>query len=319
MKKLINLSVNPWYYCNFKCDFCYLSPEQLKDKQLLPLEVLEARVDEILECYDIGHVDLYGGEILLLPPDYLFAIRDIFHARGADDIVLVTNGSVLNEITDCEDFDLTVSYDLSAREKSDQVLSNLFMLPRPFTVLTLASRRFLDTVSVDQYVQELNLLNRMKCAEIKPYSSNQANRHSVSYKEFEEFVWGVITHPDRQFYFENRTLVMEAVSGQRNAFSDDHLYITPQGQFAVLEFDAQDNEYFLPMASIHQYRNWCQVERFRVEGNLFCGACPYKGSCLSEHLRDVRSLDNSCNGFRGLLDRWVEHASTTPSAPGDHT
>lgn len=319
MKPPINLSLNLTYYCNFKCEFCYLTPEQLKDRTRLPLDILEQKLDEVMEQYDIGHVDIYGGEVMLLSKDYLFQLRDLLHARGLDDLVLITNGSVTNEVTSCQDFELSISYDLFARERSDWVMGNLFMLDRPFTIVTLASRKFLDTVSVDDYVNELNMLNRMKCAEIKPYSTNQANQQIVSYKEYEEFVWAVITHPNRQFYFENRTQVKEAVEGKRNAYSDDHLYITPEGHFAVLEFDHNDHEFFLRMDSLHDYRNWCQVERFRVEGNLFCGACPYKGNCLSEHLRDVKSLDNSCNGFRGLLDRWVEHASTTPTAPGDHT
>ena len=25
------ISINPWYYCNFKCDFCYLTKEQLAE------------------------------------------------------------------------------------------------------------------------------------------------------------------------------------------------------------------------------------------------------------------------------------------------
>lgn len=316
-KPAINLSVNPWYYCNFKCTFCYLTPEQLKDRECLELETLEQRLIEVLEHYDVHHVDIYGGELLLLPKEYLLAMRDLFHQYGIDDLVLVTNLSLYNEISHCEDFDLSVSYDLWAREKHEQVFSNLLMLPRPFTILTLASREFLDNVSVDEYVDELNILNQMKCAEIKPYSTNQANQKNVSYKEYEDFVWAVINHPKRKFYFENRTQVKEAVEGQRNAYSDDHLYITPQGRFAVLDFDENDHEFFKEMDSLQDYRNWCQVEKGRVEGNLFCGACPYKGKCLSEHLRDVKSLDNSCNGFRGLLDRWAEHETNnpTPSTP----
>ena len=315
MKPPINLSVNPTYFCNLKCNFCYLTPQQLKDPERLCLEALEQRLIEVTEQYDVHHVDLYGGELLLLPKEYLFALRDLLHQYGIDDIVLVSNLTVVNDVARCEDFDLTVSYDLWAREKSEQVFSNLLMLPRPYTLLTLLSRDFLDKVSVDDYVNELNILNQMKCAEIKPYSTNQANQQTVSYKEYEDFVWAVINHPKRKFYFENRTQVKEAVEGLKNAYSDDHLYITPQGRFAVLDFDENDLEFFKEVDGIHGYRNWCQIERFRVEGNLFCGACPYKGKCLSEHLRDVKSLDNSCNGFRGLLDRWAEHGSDSRTPP----
>ena len=57
------ISINPWYYCNFKCDFCYLTKEQLDDKTLLDLRVLEKKLDEILLVEEIHGIDLYGGEI----------------------------------------------------------------------------------------------------------------------------------------------------------------------------------------------------------------------------------------------------------------
>lgn len=313
MKPPINLSINLWYYCNFSCEFCYLTPTQLKDRTLLSLESLEERLIEVTSTYQVEHVDLYGGEILLLPTEYLFAVRDLLHCYGITDLVLVTNGSVVNEVSACEDFDLTISYDLSAREMNELVFSNLLIQPRKYTLLTLASRKFLDNVSVDEYVQELNLLNQMKCAEIKPYSTNQANQQDVSWVEYEEFVWAVIQHPNRKFYFENRSQVRDAVEGNRNAYSDDHLYITPNGEFAVLDFDVRDHEYFRVVETLDDYKDWCEAERLRVTGNLFCGSCPYEGKCLSEHLRDVKSLDHGCNGFRGLLDRWTEHVSNNPT------
>ena len=53
----MNLSINPTYYCNFRCDFCYLTPEQLGDRQQITLSVLDQRLSEVPE---INHIDLYG-------------------------------------------------------------------------------------------------------------------------------------------------------------------------------------------------------------------------------------------------------------------
>lgn len=303
----INLSVNPTYYCNLRCSFCYLTPEQLGDRTRLDLSVLETRLLEVMEHYDISHVDLYGGEVLLLPAEYLQALKTLLHTYGIDDIVLVTNLTLLNEVAEDPDFQVSVSYDFEAREMHDRVLNNLFMLPNPYTVLTLASRDFLDKVTPDQYVETMNLLGNLEGCEIKPYSSNQANQQPVKYSEFEAFVWAVINHPERQFQFENEHQVKNALAGSRNAFSDDHLYITPTGDFAVLEFDAHDHEFFLPVEGVAGYRAWCETERTRVNQNPICAGCPYNGSCLSEHLREVTTLDDSCNGFRGLLDKVALH------------
>lgn len=303
-KPKINVSLNPTYYCNFKCDFCYLTKEQLKDRTLVPLDIIEKRIDELLSQYVIGHVDIYGGEVLLLPEDYLYGIVDLFHSRGIDDLIVQTNLSYLPDMVHESALEFSVSYDFGAREKHENVFQNMLLMTQPFNVLSLAGRRFLDEVTPDLYVETMNMLGKLKGCEIKPYSSNQANDQPVSYKEFEDFVWAVMNHPNRNFYFENATQVEEAALGIRNAFSDDHVYITPSGKFAVLEFDENDREFFLELDDLTAYQKWCVVEKSRVKENAICSSCPYFGSCLSEHLRDVKSLENSCNGFRGLIDKW---------------
>lgn len=303
-KPVINLSVNPTYYCNFRCSFCYLTEQQLSDRTLLPLETVEKRVDEVLERFDIGHVDVYGGEVLLLPEEYILGLKKIFLDRDIDDIVLVTNLSHVPDIVHDPELKISVSYDFSAREKSEKVFENIFLLSNRFVMLTLASREFLDNVTPDEYVNTLANLPHLWHAEIKPYSSNQANDQPVSFKEFEDFVWKVIKHPNRNFTFENEWQLNYVVNGERNAFSDDHVYITPTGDFAVLEFDDQDREYFKPVDGIDGYLQWCDLERSRVSKNTICNACPYYGKCLSEHLREVVALDESCNGFRNLIERW---------------
>jgi hypothetical protein len=57
---------------------------------------------------------------------------------------------------------------------------------------------------------------------------------------------------------------------------------------------------------IYQYEDWVQREKGRVAANGYCGTCEYFGKCLSEHLREVKDMTNSCNGFKGLLD-WYKN------------
>jgi len=163
------------------------------------------------------------------------------------------------------------------------------------------------------------MLNKLSSCEIKPYSSNQANCHTVSFKEYEDFVWAVIVHPDRNFHFENESNVKASAEKVRNSFSDDHIYITPDGGYAVLEFDSNDNEFFLGLKDLDAYEQWCELEKKRVSENPVCSTCPHYGHCLSEHLREVVSINNSCNGFRGLIDNWIaheksDHCGATPPA-----
>ena len=298
---MLTLSINPWYYCNFKCDFCYLTESQLDDKKLLPLDVLSQRLAEITSIDHVEMVDLYGGEVGLLPKEYWNQLIDLLHVYGVQDINLITNLSMINDITEDERCYVSVSYDFDAREDHERVWRNMALLQRPFSVLMLASPKLIQK-DVGEMVNMLNSLHNLVSVEIKPYSPNQANQLNVDYTEYEEFVKKWVINKDKKFSLTNESLLQSVIEKQRNSFSDDHVYITPSGKYGVLEFDLNDNEFFLEYETLEEYFEWCKKEKNRVSKNKFCSNCDHYGHCLSEHLRDVKSLDNSCNGFKHLID-----------------
>lgn len=304
--KTINLSVNPSYHCNFRCKFCYLTPEQLADRSRFAIEALKGRLDEIkLAGYTLGTVDLYGGEVTLLDKQYLDSIYDLLMEYGARDVEIITNlSSYRPEIIEDPKYGISVSYDFTHREQHEHVWKNMLKLERDFTILTLGIPEIVRTPAID-FINQINLLSNCKNWEIKPYSANQANQLGVSFSEFEEFVKQIIEYPDKKFRFLNELAVSGSIANVNNSFSDDHVYITPSGKFGVLEFDANDNEFFLELDSFDAYLNWTIEEKNRVYLNEFCGTCTYVGRCLSEHLREVKDLSNSCNGFHNLI-QWYE-------------
>ena len=74
----MNISINPTYYCNFRCKFCYLTEKQLGDMTLLNIDRLEEMLIVVSSFKKIQHVDLYGGEIGLLSEDYINSLVDLF-------------------------------------------------------------------------------------------------------------------------------------------------------------------------------------------------------------------------------------------------
>ena len=293
----MNISINPSYFCNFRCDFCYLTPEQLGDQKKISPERLDFLLSEVPK---IDHVDLYGGEIGALKKDYYNEIIEVIRRWYSGPININTNFSMLDERFFDDGITLSVSYDFSAREKSDLVFNNMLMSPKPIAVLILASKKVLE-MDVDEMIQQLNMCNQVKSVEIKPYSINQANADNVTHKDFEEFVIKWITSPvKKNFQFQNIERLIDSYYGQYNAFSDDHIYITPNGNFAVLEFDDWDKEYFLELEDYDEYIDWCRAEKNAL--SEICLECPWYGSCLTEHYRYVEDLKNSCNGYRGLLE-----------------
>mgnify|MGYP003974618451 FL=1 len=308
MKK-ITLSINPTYFCNFRCDFCYLTKEQLGDKKTLRLEDLKCRLRELQSYgYQVDHVDLYGGEIALLGDSYLDELDKILEDHGDPSIAINTNYSRVIPYFLKEHVDLSVSFDFEARQSSDIVLQNIMGTPKEVAILVLASPEVLK-MDIDLMIRTFNHISNIKTVEIKPYSTNQANQLAVTFKEYEDFVRGWIESPiPKRFVFENENLIQESLFGTRNAFSDDDLYITPEGKFAVLEFDENDHEFFLSLDSVSDYELWSEEEKKNVLSNSVCEKCEYKGVCLTEHYRVVTNDGPSCSGFKGLLD-WSRESS----------
>jgi sulfatase maturation enzyme AslB (radical SAM superfamily) len=297
----ITVSINPSYFCNFRCNFCYLTSKQLGDQKQIPLPILDKKLKEISKVRIIEWVDLYGGEIGALKKDYFYGLKDTIRKYYKDKINIITNYSMLHEGFFKDDFYLSVSYDFEAREKSDLVYNNMFQSTVPIAILILASEKVLN-MDVDEMIHKLNLCSSIESVEIKPYSINQANNQPVTHKDFELFVqkW-IESDVKKKFDFINEGKIIESLNKQYNAFSNNHVYITPNGNFGVLEFDKNDKEYFLELKSFNDYLKWADNEPSKNVSDI-CKSCKYYGHCLTEHYRYVKDLNNSCNGYKGLLD-----------------
>ncbi len=305
MKKIF-VSLNPTYLCNFRCEFCYLTTSELADKEKLDINLLSGMFHEIVSAgYEIEQVDLYGGEIALLKNEYLQKIDNILLEFGDPAVNIITNLSIINPFFLNKHVSLSVSFDFDAREKSEKVLSNILSLDKNVSILMLASEKLIQK-DVEQMIRTFNSIGNISSVEIKPYSTNQANAFSVSDLEFEKFVTKWIECPvKKNFQFVNLDLIRQAKQKANNSFSDNHIYITPRGKFAVLEFDNSDKEFFLELDKFKDYETWCEKEKNRVRSNQFCSNCDYLGHCLTEHYREVKSVDYSCNGYRNLIDNTV--------------
>lgn len=298
--KALTVSLNPSYHCNFRCDFCYLTEEQLSDHRRLSLEKLDRRLSEIPE---IKYLDMYGGEIGIMKPEVFYEYKNVIRRHYDGEINIITNMSMIHDYFFDDDVYLSVSYDFEAREMHDRVFQNMLMSQKPIAVLILASPKVI-AMDVEEMITQLNMCKSIESVEIKPYSPNQANQHYVTHREFEQFVIKWMESPiKKNFDFINKMKLIESYEKYYNAFSDDHVYITPQGNFGVLEFDENDNEFFLELESYQDYLDWCDKEKISM--SPICKACPYYGHCMTEHYRYVQDLDNSCNGYKGLLD-WYE-------------
>ncbi len=306
----MKVSLNPTYFCNFRCSFCYLTLDQLDDPKTIRMDILDSRLKEVNEFQEITAIDLYGGEVGLMSEQKWYELKDVIRRHYKGRINVITNLSRIHKGFLDDDIELSVSYDFDVRQAHTSVRNNMLALEKDFSVLVLASKGILEK-DTNAMITELNMFNNVKSVEIKPYSTNQANADEVTFRDYEEFVKQWIEFPTKRFDFINEFLIEDSLEGLSNSFSDDHIYITPNGKFGVLEFDANDNEFFMELDRIDQYVDWTKREKARVSANGTCVSCEYFGKCLSEHLREVKDLTNSCNGFKGLLDWYKDERLET--------
>jgi sulfatase maturation enzyme AslB (radical SAM superfamily) len=308
----MRISLNPTYLCNLRCKFCYLGEQNLSNPSLIDLDRLDSALKEISFYKSISGIDLYGGEIGLLKEDYFYRLIKTIRPYYSGNIDVTTNLTVVPDFFYSNNITLAVSYDGPAREKHQIVLKNMRELRRPFRILVLMSPDVLAT-DPKYFIKLFNELANLESVELKPYSQNQFNHLEMNWLEQEDWLENWLEQwlkqrreQNKNFNLINAANLKMSLDGINNSFSDDHIYITPNGELSVLDFDQNSREYFKPMSSMQEYFNWCYGEKEQSLNSYFCSKCEFLGHCMTEHIRPVFDNKNSCSGGHRLLKKWQQ-------------
>jgi hypothetical protein len=238
----IDLTITPmWKHGNAGSTQC-----QLGSKDLLPIPVLAGRLEDILNSgYRIGQVEIDGGELTLMPEEYLYSLKWILHYYGITDIVLITNlTSITSSVIMDDQFSLAVSYDFEHTEQQEKVWNNLVNLQRPFSILTVACEDVVKS-NPTSMVEEINSLHHCLSWEIRPYGLKK--------NVFDDFIKSISDQPNKRFQFYNTEVPQETIKRPYGEFSGLVLHITPSGQYGLVEADLEGNEYLLETNNLFQY------------------------------------------------------------------
>ena len=303
------VSINPSFHCNFRCSHCYLSKDQLSDRTRLDLDLLKIQLNEISNSFEISHIDLYGGEIGILPIEYLLKLDSILR-KYTDSINVITNLRIINPYFLKKDVSISVSYDFEFRQDSLIVFDNIQKLNKPVSVLTLAIPEILHKDPIEM-ISFLNLSTNIQSWEIKKYSSNFSNDLNIPQLKFEAFIELLLSKINLMNYkFINKEQIESCLNSTYISNSSNHIYITPKNTFAVLDF-ANNLEFFNELASFDQYKKWVLKEQELISNNVYCKACKYYDKinkvsrCYTEHVRVPVKDPNvfSCDGSLKLLSK----------------
>lgn len=311
----MKISINPSYFCNLRCNFCYYY-DWLGDRKCLDLQKLNQLLSQIDALHGIDWIDLYGGEITVLPYDYTQELLKTIRAHYSGTISVITNfvkpapmfvGP--NKLFDESNYRTAVSYDFECRQHHEKVWNNILSHEGDVHVLMVATPCLMEK-NVDDMILQLNMATNIRSVDIKSYSSSQHNDFQLPWKDYESFLQRWISSPiPKNFECVVERNLMQCFSGERSSWNDDHVFINPDGKLTLIEYDEQDRELFRELDGIEDFAKYASREKERVLTNPICSTCPWVGRCLTEQYRNVLDINKGCNGFRGLIEWYKAHVS----------
>lgn len=298
-----NLSIQPTFLCNFNCNYCYLG--NLRNyENILNLRVLEQRIEEILNKYQIRNINLYGGEISLLKPSYLEELVAICFRIGIKPTV-ITNLSNDWIIDFCEERSLPLSISLNEeRPYYKETLEKIKKLRnrgnKNLSVVVLPSMLDKDYSGLMGFYEKLGLDVFFIQYHPSVHSCKSGVVYDININHFSSFLKGIISEKHRKDY-EIKIINEDTLNNKDyNPLMSGFLFITPFGQYSTVLYQngIERYEYF---NSLEEWEECCKKEY--KEYFLKCNLCEYFGKCKAEHLEVMDKKE--CSGLYEL-QKWYE-------------
>jgi len=304
MQRNMIVSIFPSYICQNNCNFCYL--QHSHTNQLLDLDVLRLKLKEITSIYKIHKFNLYGGEITLLPIDYLQELNEILESYNIDNFV-TSNLYNIERLKIFKNAYWSTSLNLE-RPDYDYIKDILKknILNHKIAILSMITPSIVNS-NPKEVLLDYNGLNIEYISFIKYYPSiNTGDVFNISQDIYENTLKNLL-----KTYMENRNLFdfdlamrtdLDACIKRRYpiATNDQCIRIGPDGRFGAIYYNQDNLEDFKWYNTIEEYEKDCkeEVKAYRKK----CGFCPYFGTCWTEHITNLK-----CDGCKNLLDWWKSY------------
>lgn len=304
MHKLI-VSVFPTYMCNKNCSFCYLSKHH--DNKILDLNILEKRLKEITEYFEIEKFNTYGGEITLLDKEYLKKLNNILNKYP-----------VINYVTsnfyDIDKLDLFSNSLISSslneeRQDYDFVREKLKENKGKFKNNNILSMITPSIINKDSYevLESYNNLGIDWVSFIKYYPSiNTGDLYHISQEQYEDKLIDLL-----DTYLKNKEkfdFQLGMIPGLKKCIDKTFpiatnyqiIRINPDGKYCSIFYNEDNLEYFKEYDTIEEYIEDAKKEAYNYMKK--CSTCLYYGTCWTEHITNLK-----CDGCKKLLKYAEEH------------
>lgn len=299
--KRIYIDIMLSFHCKKDCPYCYLGDLRSDERRVSP-EMVDSRLAELWDYgYHAGNVEIYGGDMALLPKEYIDNIIKVCR-KYTNFVTAIGNPWKGYDRKHYKDV-------LSINKERKDYYDNITQLCKEgdVDIITVALPPELEespTYFLDKFQGSTGSLF------IIPYFKSVYNKvcaHSLTNREYCDFLIRIIdAYLDNSYTFTlaNIGILEDAFNGQYNPFADGSVYIGPDGRLGRPKYNEKYEEYFEWYNSVEEWE--LDTLKERREAIYTCGTCEYYGRCVADHMRPYRE-DDVCCGYKPLLKWWEKN------------
>lgn len=319
MKHTINIM--PSFVCNYDCGYCYLKGTNYGNS-ILSLSRIKEMLDEYTSHFkttlDNTTIDIYGGEVTLLPrilkdKDYLVNLFKLA-CKYSNNINIISNLTYFEEIsrvyeslTDDEVGKFGYSTSLLNRERSEwqsDLMKVSMITPSPKSILVVVTRDIYRT-KPEKLLEMLNSTGATSVTFLQLVNSKTNYFEEITNEEYSKkirFLIEVYLENKYSFTLGNITRLEECLREEYNPSDDKVIYFMPSGKYGGLTIT--EREEFIEYDNLDTAININKSMTEFVEYLSDCDKCEFYKKCAADHIKVWRNNDVCC-GFKNLL-KWYK-------------
>jgi sulfatase maturation enzyme AslB (radical SAM superfamily) len=292
------------YTCNYDCEYCYLGALK-NDKKILDLSKLRQQLEEIAHRDTIDNINLYGGEITLLPFNYISELIDICKMYSSQ-VSIVTNYSnkAYNDFFEKQGIDFSTS--INAERDNNTLTESALLINnnKNLSLIQVVTPSLLQ-ISPKEILQHLSLFNlNVGFLQYSPAKHAKVN-YNITNKQYSDFLKNITYEYKKDkynFVISNIIEIEEVILDMYSPLMRSVLFINPYNQYCCVQYD-DGLEYFKAFDSLEAWADECNREEKKYE--KMCKQCQFYGHCYAEHIKTWKENDECC-GMKSFIGWYKE-------------
>jgi len=272
-------------------------------QKVIDIGKLRQQLGEVSSKYKIDNINIYGGEVSLLPLTYLEQLIGLCSKYARVNIITNFADNKCNEFLKQQNVTISTSIN-EERSCNQQVEYSLLSTDIENLSLIQVVTPSLLSKTPKEVLDHLELFKKdVGFLQYSPAQMAKVN-YNISNMDFSLFMKGIITEylsGHYSFEISNLDQLESVVEWNYNPRMQSILFITPFNEYAGISYENY-LEHFKVFDKLEDWELACEQEA--IDYNNKCKHCKYYGRCYAEHLKEWKGNDECC-GMKSLV-KWYE-------------